>query len=197
VAPLYGSVDPEVHAPVADPPLELRCALGYMATYAADRQAGLERLLVEPARRRRELRFCVIGSLYPPELPWPPNVARLWHLEPAKHAAFYSASRLSLNVTRASMARHGYAPSGRLFEAASCGSPILSDWWPGLDAFFEPGAEILIARSTEDALAALSLSDGELTRIARAARQRTLDQHTGAYRARDLLAACETAVPTC
>jgi spore maturation protein CgeB len=190
VAPLYGSVDPDVHSPVATPPDELRCALGYLGTYAADRQAGLEQLLIEPARCRPDLRFSVIGSLYPDEIAWPANVARRWHLEPAEHAAFYSASRVSLNVTRESMARHGYAPSGRLFEAAACGSPLLSDWWPGLDAFFEPGQEILVARSAQDALDALSLSDAELARLARAARERTLAQHTGACRARELLAAC-------
>jgi spore maturation protein CgeB len=193
VAPLYGSVDPERHAPVADPPDELRCDLGYLGTYAADRQAGLERLLVEPARRRPEQRFRVVGSLYPAELDWPPNVARREHLDPPRHPAFYSACRLTLNVTRPSMARFGYAPSGRLFEAASCGSPILSDWWPGLDAFFEPGAEILVAGSTDEALAALDLSDAELSRIARAARERTLAQHTGACRTRELVALCEAA----
>jgi spore maturation protein CgeB len=191
VAPLYGSVDPDVHLPVADPPHDLRCALGYLGTYAADRQAGLEQLLIEPARRRPDLRFGVIGSLYPDGMAWPENVARRWHLDPGEHAAFYSASRLSLNVTRASMARHGFAPSGRLFEAAACASPLLSDWWPGLDAFFEPGREILVATSTDDALEALRLSDAELQRIGRTARERTLEQHTGDCRARELLAACE------
>jgi spore maturation protein CgeB len=167
--------------------------MGYLGTYAADRQSSLEHLLIEPARQRPDLRFSVIGSLYPSDLNWPDNVARRWHLDPAEHAAFYSASRLSLNVTRQSMARYGYAPSGRLFEAAACGSPILSDWWPGLDAFFEPGAEILVARSTEDALAALDCTDAELARVAKAARQRTLEQHTGECRARELLAACDAA----
>ena len=192
-APLYGSVDPELHAPVAHSPEDLRCALGYLGTYAADRQRGLEQLLIEPARRRADLRFSVIGSLYPDEIEWPENVSRRWHLDPADHPAFYSASRMSLNITRESMARHGYAPSGRLFEAASCGSPIVSDRWPGLEAFFEPGVEILVARSTDDALAALSLSDAELGRMARAARERTFQQHTGACRARELVAACEAA----
>jgi spore maturation protein CgeB len=196
VAPLYGSVDPEVHAPVAHPPDDLRCALGYLGTYAADRQAGLDRLLIEPARRRPDLRFAVIGSLYPEGIQWPGNVARRWHLDPAEHASFYSASRLSVNVTRASMARHGFAPSGRLFEAAACGSPLLSDWWPGLGAFFEPGQEILVAHSTDEALAALSLTDAELKQLAQAARERTLDQHTGECRARELLAHCQTAVAT-
>jgi spore maturation protein CgeB len=191
VRPLYGCVDPEVHAPIAHPPAELRCALGYLGTYAADRQRPLEQLLLDPARRRPRERFFVIGSLYPAEIDWPPNVARRWHLDPADHPAFYSASRLTLNVTRQSMARHGFAPSGRLFEAASCGTPILSDWWPGLDAFFVPGEEILIAQSTEDALAALDLSDVELRKIADAARERTLQHHTGRSRARELLAACD------
>ena len=193
VAALYGSVDPELHVPLVDPPDDLTCDLGYLGTYAADRQGQLEELLIEPARRRPDLRFSLVGSLYPDQIAWPPNVARRWHLDPADHPAFYSASRLTLNVTRQSMARHGFAPSGRLFEAASCGTPILSDWWPGLDAFFEPGKEILVAHSTDDTLAALSLSDAELRRLAECARERTLAEHTGACRARELLGACEAA----
>jgi spore maturation protein CgeB len=178
---------------VAEPPEAFRCALGYLGTYAPDRQPALERLLIQPARERPGERFFVVGSLYPSDIQWPPNVETRWHLDPGDHPAFYSANRLTLSVTRRAMREWGYTPSGRLFEAASCGTPVLSDWWPGLDQFFEPGAEILVAEQPADVQAALDLSDAELARIGAAARERTLGQHTGDCRARELVAACEAA----
>jgi spore maturation protein CgeB len=192
-APLYGSVDPEVHAPVADPPAAWRCSLGYLGTYAADRQPGLERLLLGPARRRPTERFLVVGSLYPDDVRWPANVAVHRHLDPADHPAFYAANRLTLSVSRRAMRDWGYSPSGRLFEAGSCGTPVLTDPFPGVQEFFEPGKEILVADHTHEAEAALDLCDAELARIGAAARERTLAQHTGDRRARELVAACEAA----
>lgn len=191
-APLYCSVDPEVHFPV-EPSEEFRCALGYLGTYARDRQRTVEQLLLQVARRRPDQRFFVAGSQYPTEVDWPVNVWLRQHLPPSDHARFYCSNRLTLNVTRQAMIQVGYSPSVRLFEAASCGTPILSDWWPGLDELFTFGSEILIARSTEDAIEAVDLGDAELARIARAARERTLAEHTAAVRARELVAACEAA----
>ncbi|HEY1296404.1 MAG TPA: glycosyltransferase [Chloroflexota bacterium] len=191
--PLYGSVDPDIHAPVADVPDDFRCALGYLGTYAADRQPGLERLLVEPARQRPDDRFLIAGSLYPAEICWPPNVDRRAHLEPSLHPAFYSANRLTLNVTRQAMRQWGYTPSGRLFEAAACGVPIVTDPWPGLEDFFEPECEIIVAHTPEQVMTALALDDTQLGRMSAAARERTLTQHTGSARARELVAACEAA----
>lgn len=192
-APLYGSVDPSLHGP-APPEPRFAAALSYLGTYAEDRQATLERLFLEAARRRPEGRFVIGGALYPAAFPWTPNIWFVRHLPPAEHPAFYAASRLTLNVTREAMARRGWCPSGRLFEAASCGVPILSDWWEGLDAFFEPGDEILIGRTTDDALAALDATDAELAAIARRARERCLAEHTAERRARELVAALESAV---
>jgi spore maturation protein CgeB len=106
---------------------------------------------------------------------------------PADHAAFYSSSTLTLNITRAAMAEMGYCPSGRLFEAAACATPIVSDWWEGLDEFYEPGEEILIARNPEDVIAALSRPAAELRRIGEAARARTLTEHTAQNRASELV----------
>jgi spore maturation protein CgeB len=186
VAPLYGSVDPAVHRP-APATERYRAALSYLGTYAADRQAGVEALLVEVARRRPCARFVVAGAQYPAALVWPPNVARIEHLSPGEHASFYGSSPLTLSVTRAAMARLGYCPSGRLFEAAACGVPVLSDGWPGLERFFTPGEEILVARNTGEALAALALSPEALARIGRAARDRALAEHTAERRASELL----------
>ncbi len=185
VAPLYGHVDPEVHRPVA--PLDhYRSDLSYLGTYAADRQAAVEALFVEPARRRPERRFLIGGAQYPADFPWAPNIYFVRHLPPPEHPAFFSSSRLTLNVTRQAMAAMGWCPSGRLFEASACGVPILSDWFEGLDGFFEPDTEILVARTTADAVVALDLTDAELRRIALASRERTLEAHTSDRRAEEL-----------
>jgi spore maturation protein CgeB len=182
---LYGSVDPAAHQP-AEPTELFRADLSYLGTYADDRQPGVEQLFLEPARQRPERRFVLGGSQYPPDFPWGANIYYMQHVAPEYHPAFYSSSRLTLNVTRRAMAETGFCPSGRLFEAAACGVPILTDEWAGLDAFFTPGEEILVAHDTADAVAALDLDERTLGAIARAARERTLAEHTAAHRAREL-----------
>jgi spore maturation protein CgeB len=181
---LYCSADPEVHRPAPVPP---RWDLGYVGTYSADRQPALERLLLDPARLRPSLRFAVAGPQYPADLSWPANVRRIEHLAPGDHSAFYAAQRFTLNVTRADMVRAGWSPSVRLFEAAACGTPVVSDLWPGLGTFFEPGREILVARTTGDALAALEeLGEEERRVMGERAQRRVLAQHTSAHRAQEL-----------
>ncbi len=192
-APLYGSVDPEVHHPAA-PAERFRGELGYLGTYATDREATLNELFVEPARRRPEARFLLAGSMYGSDFNWQPNILFFPHLPPAEHSAFYCSTRLTLNVTRAAMAQTGYCPSGRLFEATACSAPVLSDHWEGLDRFFEPGEEILLARNAEGAMEALDRSPEELGRIARAARERTLARHTADARAGELEAIVQDAL---
>lgn len=191
-APLYGHADPGAHRPAAAE-ARLRADLSYIGTYAADRQAALETLFIEPARRRPEKRFTLAGASYPTDFPWTDNIWFVRHLPPAEHAGFFASSRLTLNVTRRDMAALGWCPSGRLFEAAACGTPVLSDDWEGLEAFFEPGREILIAHGTADVLAALDRSDAELQRIGRAGRERVLAEHTSDHRAGELLRLLEDA----
>jgi spore maturation protein CgeB len=192
VVPIYGSVDPEVHRPGRPQP-HYRAALSYLGTYAADRQPALERLFLGPARHRPADRFALGGAMYPKDFPWTENIYFVRHLPPGQHADFYASSRLTLNITRAAMAAMGWCPSGRLLEAAACGVPLLSDSWEGLEAFFKPGSEILIAGTTDEALAALALPDDALAAVARRARERTLDEHTAAHRAREMVAAFENA----
>jgi len=182
---LYGHVDPQVHRPV--PALDAyRADLSYLGTYAADRQPALEALFIEPARRMPQHSFLIGGAQYPQDFPWTSNIRFARHLPPPEHPAFFSSSRLTLSVTRRAMAENGHCPSGRLFEAAACGTPVVSDWWEGLEAFFAPGREILVAHGTEDVLDMLELSDAQVRRIARAARERVLAEHTSAHRARRL-----------
>ncbi|HEY2739548.1 MAG TPA: glycosyltransferase, partial [Thermoanaerobaculia bacterium] len=127
------------------------------------------------------------GAQYPGDFPWGDNVYFVRHLPPADHPAFYASSPLTLNVTRAAMAGMGHCPSGRLFEAAACGTAVLSDSWEGLDRFFEPGREIFTAAGTEEVAAILSLPPEEIRKVARAARERTLAEHTAAQRAAELV----------
>jgi spore maturation protein CgeB len=189
VAPLYGCVDPDRYRPGAPP--TNRAALSYLGTYAGDRQAQLERLFLEPARRRPGERFVIGGAQYPINFPWAPNIFFERHVPPPAHPRFYASARATLNITRAAMAACGWCPSGRLFEAAACATPILSDGWAGLDEFFRPGSEILVVTTTEDALSALDLSDRELAAIGAAARERALAQHSAARRATELVEAMQ------
>jgi spore maturation protein CgeB len=186
VRPLFGCVDPDVYRRV-DPRPEFSSALSYMGTYAADRQQKVDDFFLEPARRREDLNFVLAGTLYPWHWQWPANVRRFDHVAPEQHPALYSSSRITLNITREDMARSGWCPSGRFFEAAACGTPIISDWWNGLDDFFTPGQEIVLARSSDDVMRALSMSDEELQNIAQRARERTLAENTGDHRAEELL----------
>jgi spore maturation protein CgeB len=181
---LYCSVDPEAYLPVRRP---RRYDLGYLGTYSADRQPGLERLLLAVARQLPDRRFVVAGPLYPDTIDWPENVDRMEHVPPRDHARFYGSCRFTLNVTRSDMAALGYSPSVRLFEAAACGTPVISDVWEGLDTLFVPGREIALAESTDDVLAVLTeWPERRRQEIARRARKRVLAKHTAAHRAREL-----------
>lgn len=182
--PLYCSVDAEAYRPLAAP---WKWDLSYLGTYSADRQPTLERLLLQPARRAPHLRFCVAGPQYPGDIAWPANVERIDHVAPADHPAFYAASRYTLNVTRADMIAAGYSPSVRLFEAAACATPIVSDVWDGLSDLLEPGREIILARGSEDVLTVLRSPDGPARRaMGEAARRRILAEHTAVHRAAEL-----------
>ena len=184
--PLYGCVDPDVYMRLAPSP-EFACDLSYMGTYAADRQAKVETLFLDAARRNSNKQFVLAGPMYPWDRQWPENVRRVEHVSPDDHARFYSSSRITLNLTRPEMARWGWCPSGRFFEAAACCTPIITDWWEGLDSFFAPGHEVQTVSLTEHVECALAMTDADLAASAVHARQRTLDEHTGYSRAWQLL----------
>ena len=177
---LYCSVDLDLYGPREVP---TRWDLSYLGTYSDDRQPTLERLLLEPARQRPDLNFVVAGPQYPATIDWPANVERIEHCPPADHAAFYSASRFTLNVTRADMIRAGWSPSVRLFEAGACATPIISDRWDGIESLFAPGSEIVLAGGGADVLAALDRDAGAMGRAARA---RIEAAHSSDHRAAEL-----------
>lgn len=183
--PLYGWVDPGVHRPVPLDP-RFRCHLSYLGTYARDRQSKLEALLVNVARMRKEQQFLIGGALYPESIEWEKNISFVRHVKPSEHPAFYCSGRFTLNITRAEMVKCGYCPSARIFEAAACGVPIVSDRWKGMEQFLLPGEEIITVEKTEDALEALDMSEEQRRRISERARQRTLDEHTAFNRVAEL-----------
>ncbi|MGE0128438.1 MAG: glycosyltransferase [Blastocatellales bacterium] len=181
---LYCSVDPELYYPES---AGVRWDLGYLGTYSDDRQPALERLMLEPARQWKQARMIIAGPQYPKTIQWPTNIKRVTHLNPADHRAFYNAQRFTLNITRADMVAAGYSPSVRLFEAAACGTPIISDWWSGLETLFEPGEEILIAHDAEDTLDYLRRLPEEIRiETGLRARARVMASHTAARRAAEL-----------
>lgn len=193
VAPLYGSADPEAHFPV-EPVAHFRGALSYLGTYTADRQRLVEELFLGAASKMPEEQFILAGAQYPSSFPWRSNVTYIPHVPPPLHPAFFCSSRATINITRGVMAAYGYCPSGRLFEAAACGAPLLSDDWQGLEIFFEPGKEVLLVHETGDVVRALGLSDAELKTMAEAARARVLTDHTADRRAIELENICSRLV---
>jgi spore maturation protein CgeB len=184
VAPLYCSVDPELYRPLAVSPC---WDLGYMGTYSVDRQPPLERLMLNAARAWDGGRFIVAGPQYPASVAWPANVERREHLPPDAHCAFYNEQRFTMNVTRRAMIDAGWSPSVRLFEAAACAVPVISDRWPGIESFFAPGSEILLTGGARETLGYLrDLPDRERRATGRRARARVLAAHTAAHRAAEL-----------
>ncbi|MBB2972358.1 spore maturation protein CgeB [Mesorhizobium sp. RMAD-H1] len=186
---LHCSVDPAQHFNTGE---ALEWDLGYLGTYSPDRQPGLERLLIEPARRLPHLRFVVAGAQFPEDIDWPSNVERFEHLPPSQHASFYTRQRFTLNITRRDMVELGWSPSVRLFEAAACGTAIISDRWRGLDELMPEHEAIIIGDTTEDVVRHLtSLPETERQAMADAARRRVLTAHTGRARAREMIRAIE------
>lgn len=181
---LYCSADIETYAPQQ---AEARWALGYLGTYSEDRQPILEQLLLSPARALSSEQFAVAGAQYPADIVWPDNVLRIEHLAPKQHPAFYAEQRFTLNATRADMRALGFSPSVRLFEAAACGTPVISDRWPGIETIFAPAREILLASSPRDVIEILRDMPEERRRtVAESARRRVLTDHTADHRARQL-----------
>ncbi|RYZ05062.1 MAG: glycosyltransferase [Comamonadaceae bacterium] len=181
---LYCAFDPALYHPEPSKPT---WDLGYMGTYSDDRQPTVASLLLAPARAWPQGRFAVAGPQYPKDIVWPANLQYMPHLPPAEHRAFYNRQRFTLNVTRADMIAAGWSPSVRLFEAAACGTPIISDRWAGIESLFVPGEEIFLADSGDEVLRLLrDLPEDERRRVGERARQRVLAEHTAAHRAAEL-----------
>jgi spore maturation protein CgeB len=183
--PFYCSFDPELYFPEDR---TMRWDLGYLGTYSNDRQPPLKALMLDAATQMESGKFVVAGPQYPADIQWPNNVQRIEHLPPAEHRAFYNSQRFTMNITRQDMIRAGYSPSVRLFEAAACGTLIISDYWDGLDSFFEFDSEILVSKSAEETINFLqNITEDERLQIADRARKKVLSHHTAAHRATELI----------
>jgi spore maturation protein CgeB len=184
VRPLYCSADPDIYYPQH---VKKLWDLGYIGTYSADRHRQFEVLLLVTAQKYPSGRFIVAGSQYPSDLQWPPNLVHILHLPFIRHRTFYNQQRFTLNLTREPMVKAGFSPSVRLFEAAACGTAMISDHWAGVENFFEPGKEILLAASASDILDLIgSTSDDQSAQIGKAAMDRFFKEHTPDHRAAQL-----------
>lgn len=182
---LYCSFDPDMYYPIDT---KKKWSLGYLGTYSDDRQPTVNTLLIDVAKKRDDQSFVVAGPGYPENIQWPDNVSRIDHLPPEKHREFYNQQKFTLNVTRQAMIRLGYSPSVRLFEAAACGVPIISDYWKGLTDLFEKDKEIFIATNADDIIRIFEeTSEQERRRVGEAARKKVLHSHTAAHRAQELV----------
>jgi spore maturation protein CgeB len=183
--PIYNALDPDTHHPV--PPREdLACDLSFLGNRLPDREVRVEEFLLGPASLLPHRRFLLGGAGWESKT-LPSNVRVAGHVGTEDHNAFFGSALATLNVNRDSMARYGFSPPTRVFEAAGAGACLITDAWEGIELFLEPGREILVADSgaaVADLLDRLTPADRQ--RMASAARRRVLSEHTYAHRARQV-----------
>lgn len=183
-APIYNALDPATHFPVA-PQARFACDLAFLGNRLPDREERVERFFLEPARAAPNLSFLLAGAGWGARA-LPPNVRWIDHLPTADHNAFNASARAVLNVNRADMARIGFSPPTRIFEAAGAGACIITDDWPGVARFLTPGEEILVVRDGRETLEQLRGLDARRAKsIGARARARVLCEHTYALRAQE------------
>jgi spore maturation protein CgeB len=183
--PIYNGVDPEVHAP-GPPCPEFSADLGFLGNRLPDRETRVNHYFVETARALPERRFVLGGSGWGDKL-LPENVRYVGHVYTHQHNAFNASVGAVLNVNRDSMANVGFSPATRVFEAAGAGACVITDAWAGIEEFFEPGEEILVAPDAAQVVSHLMLLSPERRiSIGQAARRRVLRDHTYAQRAREI-----------
>ena len=183
--PIYNAHDPETHFPV---PAEKRfqCDLAFVGNRLPDRERRVEDFFLAAAELAPEMSFLLGGEGWGSKA-MPPNVRWIGHVGTCDHNAINSSARMVLNINRDSMAGVGFSPPTRVFEAAGAGACLITDQWPGIDQFFEVGAEILVAASAQDVVRTLRTIDAASSRkIGEAMRRRALRDHTYFLRAREV-----------
>lgn len=180
--PVYNALDPSTHHPVAPSP-RFEADLGFLGNRLPDREARVDAFFLHAATRLPARRFLLGGSGWQDKV-LPANVNHLGHVYTADHNAFNATPTAVLNVSRDSMARYGFSPATRVFEAAGAAACLISDAWEGIEMFFEPGREILVAADGDEVAAHLERLDApSARRIGQAALRRALAQHTYGHRA--------------
>lgn len=180
--PVYNALDPSTHHPVLPDP-RFAGDLGFLGNRLPDREARVEEFFLKPATQLPERRFLLGGSGWE-DKPSPANVSTLGHVYTRDHNAFNCTPLAVLNVNRESMARYGFSPATRVFEAAGAGACLITDAWEGIELFLEPGREVLVARHGDDVAERLrELTPERARQIGQAALRRILSEHTYAHRA--------------
>lgn len=183
--PIYNALDPSTHHPVdADP--RFRADLGFLGNRLPDREARVDAFFFDAARLTPRASWLLGGNGWH-DKPLPDNVRYVGHVYTADHNAFNVTPRAVLNISRESMARYGFSPATRVFEAAGAGACLITDAWEGLERFLEPDREVLVARNGEEVAAhVMALTEARAREIGAAARRRMLGEHTYAHRVADL-----------
>ena len=175
--PVYNALDPATHHPVAPEP-DLACDLALLANRLPDREARIEEFFLKAAASLPQQRFLIGGNGWHDKA-MPANVRDIGHVGTARHNAFNCTPRAVLNVARDSMARVGFSPATRVFEAAGAAACLITDAWEGIEQFLEPDAEVLVARDGQDVAEHLAaLTPDRARAIGRAALARVLREHT-------------------
>ena len=181
--PIYNALDPDTHHPAMPRP-EFACDLSLLANRLPDRERRIEQFFIDVADRLPGRSFVLGGAGWETK-DTPANIRKAGHVGTAQHNAFFASALATLNVNRDSMARYGFSPPTRVFEAIGAGACLLTDAWEGIDQFLEPGTEVLVAANSEDVAHHLDALDcGRARTIARRARARVLAHHTYRHRAR-------------
>ena len=180
--PVYNALDPSTHHPVRPDP-RFSADLGFLGNRLPDREARVEEFFLRAAERLADMRFLIGGNGWA-DKGMPRNVTPLGHVYTHEHNAFNCTARAVLNVNRESMARYGFSPPTRVFEAAGAAACLITDAWEGVEQFLEPGREVLVARDGDEVAEHLrTLSSAKARDIGRAALVRVLAEHTYAHRA--------------
>ena len=183
--PIYNALDPSTHHRVERDP-RFDADLSFLGNRLPDREARVEEFFLRAATVLPERRFMLGGSGWENKA-LPPSVRYVGHVYTADHNAFNCTPRAVLNVSRESMARYGYSPATRVFEAAGAGACLITDAWEGIERFLDPGSEVLVARDGEEVAEHVrSLDTDTAARIGRAAYERVAGEHTYAHRAAEL-----------
>lgn len=180
--PVYNALDPSTHHPVP-PESRFECELAFLGNRLPDREARVEEFFLRAAAQLPDQRMLLGGSGWGDKL-LPANVKYLGHVYTADHNAFNCTPRAVLNVSRESMARYGFSPATRVFEAAGAAACLITDAWEGLETFFEPGSEVLVAHGGDEVAQHVRTLDAARAKaIGQAAYRRVLAEHTYAHRA--------------
>ena len=183
--PIYNALDTATHHPVA-PEARFACDLAFLGNRLPDREARVEEFFLKPAADTPTQSFIIGGSGWG-DKPMPANVRYVGHVYTTDHNAFNCTPKAVLNISRESMARYGFSPATRVFEAAGAGACIITDYWEGIDFFFEPGAEILVARDGAEVAAIMAeLTTEQARAIGQAAHRKVLAAHTYGHRVEQL-----------